>query len=114
MRRAMRKARRDGGLPGRALRSGDAGSLSAERAPAVCTDDELRGKLFTIVECELCQAGLQFDAFDRARPQRETRRGPAVEAVEQRAVGDVVAEGGQAELARLERHVGGPDQALGS
>ena len=106
------KARGDGALVVTPLGHGDLCAFAADRPLAVGASHETHGHRRAFAQCEPDLARIKRDMPDACRDDRGQHLLRArVKPLDQRGVGDVVAEGFEPELARLELDVRRPEQA---
>ncbi len=114
VREAMSEARGDGAFAVTPLGAADAGRLAADRVAAIGADDELGGEGEAILGAQPGVVRRPHDAIDRHRMMGNGfgARAP-VQRLNEDAVGDVVTEGLEPELACPELDVRRPEQSAG-
>src|SRR6185312_9648323 len=111
VRARMRKCRDDGGLRVRPARNRDAGGSSARRCASVGCHDELGRDGAALAGRNagmfIAEIKVRYAVADQAR---QTRAGCGVQRRSQNSVGNVVAEGFEADFGRLEKYFRGSEQ----
>ena len=106
MRQRMAEARGDRALLVAPLADADAGRNPADRTPAVGACHQPRGEAGAVAQAQHGVAAIELDVGDARRDDRgQDLLRAGIKRIGESGVGDVVAEGGKPELARLELDV---------